>query len=70
LKAVDTEVARGAWHALRVEFVGMKIAVLLEGKRHIDFHDSHIGGAGPVGVWTKTDSVTAFDDFVYGTAHP
>ena len=70
LKSVDTQVARGAWHTLRVEFVGTKIAVLLDGKRHIDFDDSHIGGAGAVGVWTKADSVTAFDDFVYGTAHP
>jgi hypothetical protein len=70
LKSVDTPVARGAWHTLRVEFVGTKIAVLLDGRRHIDFDDSHIGGVGAVGVWTKADSVTAFDDFVYGTARP
>ena len=70
LKFVDTQAARGAWHTLRVEFVGTKIAVLLDGKRHIDFDYSHIGGAGAVGVWAKADSMTAFDDFVYGTARP
>ena len=26
----------------------------------------HIAGAGAVGVWTKADSVTLFDDFSYG----
>ena len=25
-------------------------------------------GAGAVGVWTKADSVTLFDDFAYGAA--
>jgi hypothetical protein len=26
----------------------------------------HIAGPGAVGVWTKADSVTSFDDFSYG----
>ena len=68
LKYVDAPVARGAWHTLRVEFAGSKIAVSLDGKRAIDFDDGHITGAGAVGVWTKADSVTAFDDFVFGAA--
>ena len=68
LKYVDAPVARGAWHTLRVEFAGSKIAVSLDGKRAIDFDDSHITGPGAVGVWTKADSVTAFDDFVFGAA--
>ncbi|HMA09273.1 MAG TPA: family 16 glycoside hydrolase [Ramlibacter sp.] len=70
LKYVDAPVARGAWHTLRVEFAGTRIAVALDGKRVIEFNDTHIGGAGAVGVWTKADSVTAFDDFGYGAAHP
>jgi len=27
--------------------------------------DDHIAGAGAVGIWTKSDSVTVFDDFVF-----
>ena len=27
--------------------------------------DDHISGAGAVGLWTKSDSVTAFDDFSF-----
>jgi hypothetical protein len=70
IKYVDAPVARGSWHTLRVEFAGTRIAVLLDGKRYIELEDSHIGGAGAVGVWTKADSVTAFDDFAYGAARP
>ena len=70
IKYVDAPVARGSWHTLRVEFAGTRIAVLLDGKRYIELDDSHIGGAGAVGVWTKADSVTAFDDFAYGAARP
>jgi hypothetical protein len=31
--------------------------------------DDHIKGRGAVGVWTKADSVTFFDDFSYGTRY-
>jgi hypothetical protein len=66
LKYVDAPVAKNVWHTLRVEFAGKKIKVALDGKTYIDHEDGHISGAGAVGVWTKADSVTAFDDFSYG----
>jgi hypothetical protein len=65
LKYVDAPVARSAWHTLRVEFSGKRIRVILNGKLYIEMDDDHIAGAGAVGVWTKADSVTAFDDFSY-----
>jgi hypothetical protein len=68
IRYVDAAVASGAWHTLRVEFVAARIAVWLDGKRCIDVEDGHIAGAGAVGVWTKADSVTVFDDFAYGAA--
>ena len=66
LKYVDAPVPGNVWHALRVEFAGMAIKVLLNGKIHIETNDTHIAGRGAVGVWTKADSVTAFDDFAFG----
>jgi hypothetical protein len=66
IKYVDAPVAPGIWHALRVDFSGASIKVTLDGKTYIETKDSHIAGAGGVGVWTKADSVTAFDDFSYG----
>jgi len=67
LKYVDAPVAKNAWHTLRVEFAGKRIKVALNGKTYIDLEDAHISGAGAVGLWTKADSVTAFDDFSYGS---
>jgi len=61
----DAPVASRQWHRLRVEFSARHIKVLLDGKPYIDLEDGHIAGAGAVGVWTKADSVTAFDDFSY-----
>jgi hypothetical protein len=70
LKYVDAPVAPGQWHALRAEFAGTRIGVSLDGKRYINFDDSHIDGSGAVGVWTKADSVTAFNDFNFGITRP
>jgi hypothetical protein len=36
----------------------------------IELDDRHIVAPGAVGVWTEADSVTAFDDFAYGTTRP
>jgi hypothetical protein len=66
IKYVDAPVPPNQWHTLRVEFGGKQIKVLLDGKVYVDLQDSHISGPGAVGVWTKADSVTAFDDFSYG----
>ena len=66
IKYVDAPVARNQWHTLRVEFTGKQAKVILDGKPYIDVQDTHIEGAGAVGVWTKADSVTAFDDFAFG----
>ena len=67
IKYVDAPVAANQWHTLRVEFAGKHIKVSLDGKQYIDLEDDHISGAGAVGVWTKADSVTAFDDFSWGS---
>ena len=63
IKYVDAPVKGNVWHTLRVEFAGTRIRVLLDGKAYIELDDSHIAGPGAVGVWTKADSVTVFDNF-------
>jgi len=67
LKYVDAPVPANKWHTLRVDFSGRRIRVALNGKTYIEFDDNHIAGPGAVGMWTKADSVTAFDDFSYGS---
>lgn len=66
IKYVDAPVVPNRWHRLRAEFSGKRIAVSLDGKILIEASDGHISGPGAVGVWTKADSVTSFDDFSYG----
>lgn len=66
IKYVDAPVPGMVWHTLRAEFSGKRIRVMLDGKTYIETDDGHIAGAGAVGVWTKADSVTLFDDFSYG----
>ncbi len=68
IKYVDAPVAKNHWHTLKVEFSGKAIRVTFDGKTYITQDDEHISGPGAVGVWTKADSVTAFDDFSYSSA--
>ena len=70
IKYVDAPVAKNQWHTLKVEFAGKSIRVALDGKVYISQEDDHISGPGAVGVWTKADSVTAFDDFSYTSVAP
>ncbi len=65
-KNVEEKVTSGQWHTLRVEFADDKFTVVFDGKRVIEASDDSFKDAGKVGVWTKADSVTLFDDFSYG----
>jgi len=53
----------GAWHGLRVVAVGERIQAFLDGELLIDHRDAGLP-AGRVGLWTKADAVTEFDDLV------
>jgi len=55
--------ALGQWHTVRVVAVGDHMQAWLDGTRYLDHRDSRFK-SGRVGLWTKADSVTAFDDLV------
>ena len=65
-KGANLKVASGEWHTLRVDFKGNHFVVTLDGQKLFEADDDKIAEAGKVGVWTKADSVTLFDDFSYG----
>ena len=65
-KNINTRVTSGVWHTLRVDFAGNKFTVSFEGKKVIEATDESFKEAGKLGVWTKADSVTLFDNFIYG----
>lgn len=64
---VKEPVAKNQWHTLRVDFTGNRFTVQFNGKKLFDVEDDTFSEAGKVGLWTKADSVTLFDDFTYGT---
>ncbi len=66
-KNVNTKVAPGVWHTLRVDFAGNKFTVTFDGAKVIETTDDSFANAGKVGLWTKADSVTLFDNFSFGT---
>ena len=65
-KGANLTVTPGEWHTLRVEFRGSAFKVLFDGKHLVDAEDATFKDAGKVGVWTKADSVTLFDDLQFG----
>jgi len=65
-KRINTKVASNQWHTLRVDFKDNYFAVAFDGKRAFVWKDDTFNDAGKVGLWTKADSTTLFDDFKYG----
>ena len=60
-------VAAGQWSTLRVAAVGPLFTVYLNDKKLYEVEDRTFSQAGKVGVWTKADSVTQFDDLTIVT---
>lgn len=56
------KVAPGVWHTLAAEANGDDLTVTWNGQKIMEAEDATFGQAGTVGVWTKADSVTYFDD--------
>ena len=50
------------WHELKVVCVGNQITCFFDGKQEIQATDETFKESGKIGVWTKADSVTYFDD--------
>ena len=65
-KNINMKVASNQWHTLRVDFAGNQFKVTFDGKVAIEASDDTFREAGAIGVWTKADSVTLFDDFSFG----
>ena len=58
----SVKVASAEWHELRVECVGNHITCYFDNEKKIDATDDTFKEAGKIGLWTKADSVTHFDD--------
>jgi hypothetical protein len=64
---VAASVPSGQWLSLRADFAGSRFRASFNGKAVFEVEDSTFDDAGMVGLWTKADSVTLFDEIVFGT---
>ena len=58
----NTQVTPNQWHELKVVCVGSQIICSYDGRQLIQASDETFKDAGKIGVWTKADSVTYFDN--------
>jgi hypothetical protein len=58
----DMPLKRKEWYAMKIAVQGTKLEGFLNGKKLLDYTLPE-AVTGKVGVWSKTDSVSLFDDF-------
>lgn len=54
--------ARPCWHTLRVTMKGSDIQTFFDGKKVLEAENSALPNPGEIGLWTKSDAQTHFDD--------
>jgi hypothetical protein len=57
------KVPAGEWHTIQIKQEGDQIECSLDGKKSLEAKDATIKDAGKVGLWTKSDAQTHFDEF-------
>jgi hypothetical protein len=61
LASVDLDWSTGEWHELEVTARGTSIAIAWDGEVKLEAEDATFA-RGKLGLWTKADSVSRFDD--------
>lgn len=64
LESADADLSVDAWHTIVIEHQGNRITAYLDGETMFETTDDTFSQAGGVGVWTKADAATMFDDLV------
>jgi len=65
LGTVDVETDTGKWHTLEVISLGDGFVCALDRRWTVQVADRSFPEPGFVGLWTKSDAMTAFDDFEF-----
>jgi hypothetical protein len=50
------------WHTLRVTMMGDQITCYYDGKKYLEAKDSTLPDAGKIGLWSKADAQSQFDE--------
>ena len=68
LASARVKLPAGKWYELKIVQNGKHITGYLNGKKYLEVDDDTFPESGGVGLWTKADAVTSFDDFVVETS--
>ena len=61
LQGVDIKVARNQWHTLGIKAEDDRFTIEFNGKTLFATSDKMFSGPGKIALWTKSDSITRFD---------
>jgi hypothetical protein len=70
LQFVEVAGGSGAWHSLQVTMRGRVIEVSFDGAQVMSLPDDLFKEAGRVGLWTRSDAQSSFDDLKIAPAAP
>jgi hypothetical protein len=70
LASADVALDPADWHKLAVRMRGERIECELDGRLLLEASDATFAGAGRIGLWTKADARTAFDDLALKVSAP
>jgi hypothetical protein len=59
--AKDIKIEANTWHTIKVRHEGSQITCYVDEKKHLEAKDDTIAAAGKIGLWTKADAETSFD---------
>ncbi len=62
IESATVRIDHDAWHTLRITMRGDQTECFLDGTKHLDRQDGTFSDAGQIGLWTKADAQTHFDD--------
>jgi hypothetical protein len=64
LQSVDVPTQSGQWYAIRAVMVGDRMVCSLDDEPYLDVRDDTFKEAGMIGLWTKADASSSFDELV------
>ena len=60
---VEVKVPSSEWHTMKIKMVDDRIQCFVDDKKYLDVKDDTFTKEGKVGLWTKADAQTSFDNF-------
>jgi hypothetical protein len=64
LRSADVAADPFAWHSIAAAMRGTAMRVSFDGRALLEAEDASLAAPGRIGLWTKADAGTAFDDVV------